>query len=167
MPTWLVEWINTPLIVIAVLAVAGALIGIGKWIGAVNADRGSFKEFMNEIREDIKKIFHRLPAPAVVGSSPLHLTDFGQAIADNFGAIEWVVQLAPRLVDEVRGKEPFEIDARCGEYVNDTWATAFWRPKVQKCSYEMGTGVDSVLSVLKVVLRDELFKLLKEEPPAP
>ena len=168
------NWLSTPLIVVASLAAVSFIFGIGYWVGGVNNDSSSFNKFMDEtkgfiaeIRADIKRIFERLPPPVVAGSSPLRLTDFGQEIADNFGAVEWARGLAPKLVDEVRGKEPFEIDARCGEYVNDNWSTAFWRPKVQKCSYEMGTGVNSVLNVLKVVLRDELFKLMKEEESSP
>ena len=173
------EWlINNPVVVVAIIAIITVAFKVISWIVSVDqgqaslktsadSDRSALRDFMKEIREDIKKIFHRLPTPAVAGSSPLRLTDFGQEIADNFGAVEWAKGLAPKLVDEVQGKEPFEIDARCGEYVNDNWPTAFWRRKVQKCSYEMGTAENSVLNVLKVVLRDELLKLLEGEPPAP
>ena len=47
--------------VIEVTAVA-SLLGIGKWIGGVNADRKNFHEFMREIRADIKVILNRLPS---------------------------------------------------------------------------------------------------------
>lgn len=39
------------------------------WRGEVNADRVSFKEFMQEIRDKIDKIFDRLP-PVVGGTGP-------------------------------------------------------------------------------------------------
>ena len=32
-----------------------------KWRGAVDADRSTFKGFMDEVRDDIKKILGRLP----------------------------------------------------------------------------------------------------------
>lgn len=40
-----------------------ALVGIGIWIGGVNSDRENFKEFMREVRDDIKTILSRLPPP--------------------------------------------------------------------------------------------------------
>ena len=155
------EW--NPVYILAGLAVVGALLGIGKWIGAVNTDRESFKEFMNEIRADIKKIFQRLPPSPVTGNSPLRLTDFGKEIADKFGAFEWARELAPELVDGVRGKEPFEVDEFSRKYVNDNWTTR-WRRKVMECSYEMGTGMNNVLTVMSVVLREELLRLMDTAP---
>ena len=160
------EWINTPLIVIAVLAVLGVLYKFARWQGTVDTDLTTIKGFMAEIREDIKKIFHRLPPSPVASGSPMRLTDFGENIARKFGAFEWAGKLAPRLVDKARGKEPFEVYDFSKEYVSSHWKEKWWR-KVMECAYEEGTESGNVLAVMSVVLRDELLKLLKEEPPAP
>lgn len=54
----MLEWIEQqPAVsIIAILAIATALISIGKWVGTVNSDRTSFKVFMKEVREDIKEV---------------------------------------------------------------------------------------------------------------
>ena len=124
------------------------------------------KGFMAEIREDIKKIFHRLPPSPVPSGSPMRLTDFGENIAREFGAFEWARKLAPILVDKVQGKEPFEVYDFSKKYVSSHWKEKWWR-KVMECAYEAGTEPGNVLTVMSVVLRDELLKLLEEEPPAP
>lgn len=62
------EWVGNPLTWVLALAVAGALIRTGMWIGAVNADRHSFKASLEEIRKDIKKILKRLPSRVVEGA---------------------------------------------------------------------------------------------------
>ncbi len=112
------EWFNTPLIIIAVLAVGRLLwstatwkLGVDKdrksakiaadadrkaweqradrdlaeWKESVEQERSALRDFMSEIRDDIKKIFARLPpTPAPVESaSPLRLTDFGRQIEAN------------------------------------------------------------------------------------
>ena len=52
---------ENPLVYWIALGIAGLIFGIGAWVGAVNADRRSFKEFMTEVRDDLKKILARLP----------------------------------------------------------------------------------------------------------
>ncbi len=76
------EWFNTPLIIIATMAVGTGLIKFGQWMDSVNSDRSEFKEFMQEIRNDIKEIrasitevFARLPASPITGEGPLNITD--------------------------------------------------------------------------------------------
>lgn len=80
MPTWL--------IVTSVVAAAVLLVGVGKWVGGVNADRKhlkqdtardrkAFAEATKEIRRDIREILWRLPPAPVPGSSPLQLTNRG------------------------------------------------------------------------------------------
>ena len=61
--------------------IAGLIFGIGAWVGAVNADRRSFKEFMTEVRDDLNKILARLPPRVFAGESPIELTDLGKNIS--------------------------------------------------------------------------------------
>ena len=132
-----------------------------RWQGTVDTNLTTIKEFMAEIREDIKKIFHRLPPSAVASGSPMRLTDFGENIAGEFGAFEWAGKLAPRLMDQARGKEPFEVYEFSKKYVSSHWEEK-WSRKVMECAYEAGTESGNVLAVMSVVLRDELLKLLEE-----
>ena len=151
------EWLQNNYLFVVV---GGVLISIGIWIGRVNSDRAAVVTFMKEIRDDIKKIFLRLPALAVSGNSPLHLTEFGKKIAESFRADYWAKELAPRLLSSVEGKEPFEIDDFCNSYVNDQ-LDRITRIEVKKCAYDFGVASDSICSVLKVVLRDELLRIVK------
>ena len=47
----------------------------------MNEHVGTVKDFMQEIRADIKQIFVRLPQVPVASGSPAVLTDFGREIA--------------------------------------------------------------------------------------
>ena len=68
------EWFASPLFWVVFLSLlsvaAGAIFAFGQWKGKVDSDRTLFKEFMTEIRNDIKEILRRLPPPAVDANSP-------------------------------------------------------------------------------------------------
>ena len=85
------EWFANPLFWIASLSLlsvaAGAIFAFGQWKGRVDSDRVSFKEFMTEVRNDIKEILRRLPSPTVDAHSPLRLADLGKPISERFTAL--------------------------------------------------------------------------------
>jgi hypothetical protein len=63
------------------------------WKGSVDSDRRNFHEFMNEIRvdmreirNDIKRIFDRLPLETTGSSSPIGLTDLGESVSKEIDA---------------------------------------------------------------------------------
>ncbi len=68
-----------------------------EWKGAVDADRIMFKEFMKEVREDIREInknilgiFSQLDPPDFIdGKSPLSLTEQGQKVSKELNAASW------------------------------------------------------------------------------
>ena len=159
------QWWVTPA-AIAAVAIVGGLATLIYWMGQVQEHRGSVSKFMEEIRDDIKKIFERLPPVPVAGSSPLRLTDFGDRIAAWLKADAWAAGLAPELRSQLEGKAPFEIDRFSREHVREHLAPE-WRERVAACAYEFGTGTSGVLDVLQVVLRDELLKLLGHESDPP
>lgn len=167
------EWLGTPLIIVAVLAVVGFIGGNGtfiwkasRWVAGVDNDRAGLQPFMEEIRKDIKEIFLRLPPVPVSGNSPLKLTDFGEKIAAKIEAPEWARELAPTVAHEVAGKRPFEIDEFSQEFVI-TRLGEQWEARVAGCAYDFGIKRDGVRDVLRVVLRDELIRLAGPPEEAP
>ncbi len=148
-----------PSVIAGLAAIGGGLFKAGGWFSNVNSDRKSFKEFMDEIRGDIKEILLRLPPPTVASSSPLRLTDFGEKISAWMEAGQWAKSVVP-LLEAATDAEPFELDELAGKYVEDQLASEY-RNLVAKCAYEFGLEQEGVLRVLRVVLRDELLKHLR------
>ncbi|MCY4505423.1 MAG: hypothetical protein OXG35_00465 [Acidobacteria bacterium] len=68
------DWLSTPLIVTASLAVIIAVVKVIRWTATVDLKLDQFTRFAKEVRDDIKQIFLRLPPVPVVASSPLQLT---------------------------------------------------------------------------------------------
>ena len=128
----------------------------GEWKGAVDSDRIAFKEFIKEIRDDIKEIFKRLPAPPTISDSPLRLTEFGERLAKDLDATEWVNTVAKQFEDKADGKEDFEIQEMCFEYAEAELSDEMTR-SVKRVAYEHGTPEDGVRQVLALVLRDKLL----------
>lgn len=151
------DWLNTPLIVTASLAVIYAVVKVIRWTATVDLKLNQFTDFAKEVRDDIKQIFLRLPPVPVVGSSPLRLTDFGEKMADFMKAKPWASDLAPSLQAEVAGKRPFEVDEFSRNYVQTSLNDEL-NERVAACAYEFGVDRDAVLRVLQVVLRDELLR---------
>ena len=151
------DWLSTPLIVTASLAVIIAAVKVIRWTATVDLRLDQFTAFAKEVRDDIKQIFLRLPPVPVVSSSPLQLTDFGARMADFMKAKPWASDLAPSLRAEVVGKRAFEVDEFSRSFVylrlNDDL-----KERVAACAYEFGVDRDDVLKVLRVVLRDELLR---------
>ena len=162
MPEWVEQLPATW--ILASVVVAGSLMAIGKWIGAVNSDRTSFKAFMEEVRGDIKEILSRLPSqPPVAGQSPVQLTDFGRRISETVSATEWARKEAGHLVENVRGKEEFEIYEACIDHVSTKFAedSEFSRA-VKAGAYQIGTDSNDVLQVYHVELRDQILELISD-----
>lgn len=167
------DWLSTPLIVTASLAVILAAVKFIRWtatvdskLEAVDGKLGGFTEFakevrqdLREVRQDIKQIFLRLPPPPVAGDSPLQLTDFGERMADFMKVKSWVSDVAPSLRDEVVGKRPFEVDEFSRGFVQGRLQDDL-KESVAACAYEFGVERDAVLKVLQVVLRNELLRRL-------
>lgn len=167
------QWLETPAIVLAVLAVLALLWKAAHWKGTVDEyrktmdeHRGTVASFMKEIRDKIDRIFERLPPVPVAGMSPRRLTDFGKEISASVSAEAWAADLAPKLRGRVEGKAPFEIDRFSREYVRGDEIGPELARRVAACAYELGTDESGVYDVLQVVLRDELLELLGHEPPA-
>ena len=140
------------------------------WVTKTNSDRKNFKEFMAEVKQDIKRIFERLPPPKTAESvSPLRLTDFGREISNLINANEWADKLANELIEKHRNKEDFEIHHISEGIVYEKIETDEETSRmVKKASYEKGTTIDNVRIVLVIELRDALLKMINEQSsPSP
>ena len=113
---------------------------------------------LQEVRGDVRELFRRLPAAPTGGASPRRLTDLGERMADFLAAQAWAKDLAPHLQEQVAGKRPFEIDAVSDDYVRTKIEDPAMQERIAECAYEFGLERDGVLSVLRVVLRDELLR---------
>ena len=159
MPEWLSKLLSNPLTWTAIL---GVLAGLIYWKGKVDAKLGSLDDRMTEIRGDIKRILERLPPRTVTANSPLRVTDFGEKIATAFGAQQWARDVARPVATRLVDKEPFEIDDFCQNYV-DNMLDQHDDTRVESLAYNYGIESKDVLQVLRVVLRDEILKLLDNQ----
>lgn len=72
------QWLETPAIVLAVLAALTILWKAAHWKGTVDEHRTTVTSFMKEIRDKIDRIFERLPpVPVKRGSSGAGATRAG------------------------------------------------------------------------------------------
>lgn len=166
------DWFQTPLIFTAILAVVSSLVGIGVWVGRISErlanlkenadnDRSVLKEFMQEIRDDIKKILRGLPPQTATGTSPMRLTDLGERIAESISALAWAAAEADSIINDetLLDLEPFQIEAFCERHVTDGASEeGTIRDKVLEAAYEFGIDKSLVLPVLRIPLRDALLK---------
>ena len=163
----MIEWIqNNPIltgvVVTAVLGIVGVTVRyafkFGKWKGEVDNDRSSFNDFVAEIREDIKRILERLPRQTEGSASPIRLTELGQKVSTEIGAIALATQLVAELGPCVAGKEAFEIQEACLHFVEHEYEPT---PEVDtligRVAYNNGLERRQVLRVIGLELRDLLL----------
>ena len=111
-----------------------------------DADRLRIREIVSEIREDIKKIFRRLPRQPIESQSPLRLTDYGRALSEGIAGAKWASRIADTIGDQVEGMEAFEIQEFSFAYVEeklkpseDERASA-WKSSSERASPEWKPG---------------------------
>lgn len=160
---------------------AAALIGIGAWVGSVNSDRKNFREFMIEVRDDIKEILARIQPSATGSKSPIQLTTMGEEISVEIGAKSWASHIASSLADDLKGKSEYEIQEACFEHARNIplketrssfqvhTANPYATPELHasllfRSAYKHGIKIEGVLEVLGVELRDAVFSKLGITP---
>lgn len=161
-------WLNTPLIVMAAIAVASLIFYAGKWYQAVNSDRESFKVFMSEVKgtlnsinDKLHEIFSRLPPVPLTSRSPIQLTDLGEAISRELDGKQWARNASTALLERYRPLSAYEIQERCFRYAKRQSSLAEDMPeKVQDSAYKHGLHKEKVLEVLGVELRDHILTRL-------
>lgn len=159
--TWL-PWVIAISASAAVLGVAITLVVIlvksGKWIGAVDSDRAAFKEFMGEVRADIKRLLNWQGSPTVGGASPLSLTEIGRIVSEALDLPAFAQKIAPAVAERVSGKPAYDIQEFCFDYIRDEYQPdTVDDERIKQCAFEKGLDRDDILDALAIVLRDELL----------
>ncbi len=149
-------------IVTAIIAAAGALLGIGIWVGAITTNVKTLKGFMTEIRDDIKKIFERLPAPTTASTttasnSPIRLTELGTQISEKLDAKAWATAEAEKLFGKTEGADALGIQEAAFEHAQNFEPPEELLGKMRNSAFERGVDLDGVRDVLGVELRDVLL----------
>ena len=150
-------------LVIAAIAVIGLIFKCGTWYNSVNSDSRDFKEFMAEMRAALDKIYLRLPRSPLTPGSPLKLTDYGEKISGSVDAKAWAKAEARKLINEVEGKEAFEVQSLAFSYAKEFEPATDFLRKMAICAFENGTDVASVREVMGVELRDSLLEVLESK----
>ncbi len=162
----LADWGTITSIAVAVIALGTVLFVTGRWVGSVNEHRNIVKDTLAEIREDVKNILKRIPPSTVASESPLRLTDFGQDISEQLDAKTWARRTAAQLRNEVEGKQDFEVQEFCFDYVGTQFKPDDEQGrKVGKIAYEHGIDREQVLKVLTIELRDALLEMRLPDAP--
>ena len=141
------------------IAVITGAYNFGVWKGKLDNDRNSFKEFMSEVRADIKLILTRLPPTPTTSESPIRLTDLGERISNSIDAKCWARNKAKELVDKTKNMDSFEIQDLSFNYAKELDPDGALLEKMREAAFESGIDLSGVKNVLGVVLRDELLKL--------
>ena len=153
------SWWVIPSIIVSALAVGALIFRVGKRVGSVEPDRKDFREFIKEVRDDIKEILGRLPPSSVARGSPLPLTDLGRRISETLSAREWAEETASAIADRAQDKQPYEIQEFCFDYIKKEFSPAAeLEARIGMCAYENGIDRDEVLNVLAIELRDVLME---------
>ena len=162
METWQVILLSV--VVGTAITLIGFIVKAAMWAGSVNSDRDTFKEFMREIRGDIKNILIRLPDSTGVDSpgSPRVLTDFGHSIAKEIRATKWAERLchSGQLQREVEGMTNYQVQEFCFHFVQNRFEPNDQELRtLEDCAYDNGIEVEKVRRFLAIVLRDRLLDL--------
>ena len=142
--------------------------GIGEFKTHVETTFREIKDSIDKIRESISSINSRLAhLSGLVGhNSPISLTDKGREVSAELEGSEWAIKEASRLADRIEGKNEYEIQEFCFEYVREDFTPDNeLNKKLQECAYRRGATVDDLKEVLAVELRDAMLKRLGLDPP--
>ena len=183
------EWLLANIfLIVGGFTVIGTIFAIGNWVGVVNSDRKSFKEFItavnerinnvdekiNKVNEGINKvsekinnlnkkvdeIINRLPPNQIVHrDKPIKLTSFGAEISNSLSAKVWAESQVPNLFEDIKEMQPFEISEKCEKYVEAKFEQdENLQISIRKGAYEHGASIEEIQTVYQVELRDALLQ---------
>lgn len=110
-----------------------------------------------------KLLFHI----AGLGSSksPLRLTDLGMRVSEMIDARSIAKELAPAMIDQMRGLPEFDIQEQCHRHFlgADRRLTEDQCVRFKQCAYKEGLELEHLYLVCAIELRDELLRMVREE----
>jgi len=154
------ELFKNPITYLVILGVVSAIVTASIWVGKINERTGKTSELLKEIRDDIKRIFERLPPVTATSKSPAQLTDLGKKISKDLEVAGWVREAAETLREKTSGKPPYEVEELANTYV---FSLVNFSPeekeKVKECAYSNGLDKSKVYRVYVIELRDLLLEI--------
>ncbi len=177
----IIDWTSVvTVIILAIATVTAVRLSIkskksdrSKWEAYVGArldrlekslDRMELK--LDKIGDKIFSIFSHVPRKVIGSESPHPLTDFGREIARKLNADHFAGKLAEVTKDEVKGKEPYDIQEFSFSYVqNDDHYSDEDRQIIRNVAYEKGVSENQVREVIGIELRDKLLEIEGKSAP--
>ena len=158
---------NPIVVVIPAMALIAALCYLNRWMGKKDEFAKNVGKGIDEIREDIKRIFRLLSRDMTLESgSPLRLTDLGQAISKSLDAPDWAEKTAREISGKIPDTSAYGIQEYCFNFVKRTAVLGVdLDKKVKETAYNNGIDIGRVQDVLAIELRNELLKIHGLEPP--
>lgn len=169
-----VAFLQDNLIAILLLSSGLCIILVWKtatWKTRSDADHKILVDFMQEIRDEVKEIFKRLPALTTQPGSPTTLTDLGKEIAQEIQIAQWVPQYAREHLSALRGENPYEVQKACLYHARTFLENHLSKAKMddtvdamKMSAFQHGVSLEQVQDVAGIALRDEVLKLLNISP---
>ncbi len=175
------DWITAIAIIITViiglitlyLSVTKKIDSRANWEGSVDARLNNLEKFMLEVKHDVRKIndnllkvFSLLGPDVKSSQSPIELTSLGKKISEKLNADHYASKLADMVRENVKGKDPYDIQEFSFEYVqNDSHYSDEERRKIRTVAYEKGVSEYKVREVIGLELRDKLLKSKNMDAP--
>ncbi len=156
-----------PLWILVALGIGAILFKAVVWYADVNSDRGEFKDFMSEIRTEMKevqaklnRILGGLAHPVTTKDSPVVLTKEGADLSECIDAKTIVDELAADLFPRIKGMDRYQVQEFCEDYFIDQHKPgADVESRWRDCAYDKGLKMHHVHLVLAVELRDKLLSM--------
>ncbi len=115
--------------------------------------------------EAFYSLFGKLNIGPLSRQSPLRLNDLGKAISQEVGGVEWARRVVNSLTDWIEGKDAYQIQEYCFEFVEGFAYTDQELSRIRDSAYRNGLPTEQIRRVLAVELRDKLLEMAGLEAP--
>ena len=141
-----------------------------KNLNAFDKNLNKFEKRLSRVEDQIAGLYNYLLTifgPKVIKSeSPIVLSELGESISEEIAAQVWADKVSKTLVEEVKGKDSYEIQIFCFQYVEETAEYSDEEQRaIHDSAYKLGIKASDVRRVLAVELRDKLLEHVSLEAP--
>ena len=130
--------------------------------------KADVKSDINDLKADVKALLGREQAISDA-DSPQHLNELGRSVSSYVNAKAIAEQEAPKVVDRLPSRNPYDIQSYCRRYFAKDGAfepSAEQLDTFKRCAYDHGIGLAKVRHVCAFELRDEVQRLIAESHPS-